>query len=62
MFVCDEWRDSTYSRREDGRAIARVAYNNSFWEGVVEVCLVSEPLVKVLRLVDSDKPHNGLFV
>jgi hypothetical protein len=59
MFVCDEWRDCTYSRREDGRAIARVVYSDSFWEGVVEVCSVSEPLVKVLRLVDSDKPAMG---
>jgi hypothetical protein len=59
MFVCDEWRDSTYSRREDGKAIARLVYNDSFSEGVAEVCSVSEPLVKVLRLVDSDKPAMG---
>jgi hypothetical protein len=58
MSVCDEWRDCTYSKKEDGRAIARLVYSNS-WEGVVEVCLVSEPLVKVLRLVDSDKPAMG---
>jgi hypothetical protein len=56
MFVCDEWRDSTYSGREGGKANARLVYKNSFWEGVEEVCSVSEPLVKVLRLVDSDKP------
>ena len=59
MFVCDEWQDSTYSRREDGKAIARLVYSDPFWEGVAEVCLVSEPLVKVLRLVDSDKPAMG---
>jgi hypothetical protein len=62
MFVCDEWHDSTYSRRENGKAISKFVYNDSFWEGVAEVCSVSEPLVKVLRLVDSDKAHNGLFV
>jgi hypothetical protein len=59
MFVCDEWRDSTYSRREDGKAIARLVYSDSFWEGVAKVCSVCEPLVKVLRLVDSDKPTMG---
>jgi hypothetical protein len=59
MFVCDEWQDSTYNRREDGKAIARLVYNDSFWEGVAEVCSVSEPYVKVLRLVDSDKPTMG---
>jgi len=55
MVFCDEWHDCTYSGREDGRAITRLVYTDSFWEGVVEVCSVSEPLVKVLRLVDSDK-------
>jgi hypothetical protein len=59
MFVFYEWQDYRYSKREDGRAIARVVYNDSFWEGLVEICLVSEPLVKVLRLVDSDKPTMG---
>lgn len=32
MFVCDEWRDCTYSMREDGRAIAKLVYTDSFWE------------------------------
>jgi hypothetical protein len=59
MFVCNEWWDSTYSRREDGKAIGRLVYNDSFWEGVVEVYSVSEPLVKVMRLVGSDKPTMG---
>jgi hypothetical protein len=59
MFVCDEWQDSIYSRKEDGKAIARLVYSDSFWEGVAEVCSVSEPLVKVLRLDHSDKPAIG---
>jgi hypothetical protein len=59
MFVSGEWRDCRYSRREDGRAIARLVYSDSFWEGVEEVCSVAEPLVKVLRLVDGDKPVMG---
>ena len=56
MFVCDEWHECRYSKREDGRAIARLVYLNSFWEGMEEVCSISEPFVKVLRLVDGDKP------
>jgi len=59
MFVSGEWRDCRYSRREDGRAIGRLVYSDSFWEGVEEVCSVAEPLVKVLRLVDGDKPVMG---
>ena len=45
--------------REDGRTIAKLVYTDSFWEGVEEVCAVSEPLVKVQRLVDSDKLTMG---
>ena len=59
MFVCDEWRDCTYSRREDGKAIAKLVYVDSFWATAEEVCSISEPLVKVLRLVDSDRPAMG---
>jgi hypothetical protein len=58
IFVSDEWQDCAYSKREDGRAIARVLYD-SFWEGVVEVCSMSEPSVKVMRLVDSEKLVPG---
>ena len=56
MFVCDEWRECRYSRREDSRAIAGLVYFNSFWEGMKEVCSISETFVKVPRLVDGDKP------
>ena len=59
MFVCDEWRDCAYSRREDGKTIAKLVYTDAFWEGMEEVCSVSEPLVRVLRLVDGDKPAMG---
>jgi hypothetical protein len=33
-----------------------VSYQESFWVGAQEVVAISEPLVKVLRLVDGDKP------
>ena len=33
-----------------------MVYSEMFWRGVEEACLVSEPIVKVLRLVDGEKP------
>ena len=36
-----------------------MSYQESFWVGVAEVVSISEPLVKVLRLVDGDKPTMG---
>ena len=59
MFVCDEWCDCTFNRRQDGTAIAKLVYIDSFWDGMLEVCTISEPLVKVLRLVDGENPTMG---
>ena len=61
MFVCDEWRDCTFNRRPNGTAIAKLVYTDSFWDGMLEVCTISEPLLKVLRLVDGEKPAMGYF-
>jgi len=60
MFLSDEWRALTISHKSEGQAICRlVSYQESFWAGVEEVCSITEPLVKVLRLVDGDKPAMG---
>ena len=56
MFVSDDWRACRYSRRPDGRAIEKMVYSETFWRGVQEACAVSEPIVKVLSLVDGEKP------
>ena len=36
-----------------------MGHNQTFWSAVGEVYTVSEPLAKVLRLVDGDKPTMG---
>ena len=36
-----------------------MGHNQRFWSAVGEVGTVSEPLVKILRLVDGDKPAMG---
>eukprot|EP00253_Pinus_taeda_P004556 PITA_04556 len=56
MFVSDDWRNCRYNRRLDGKAIAKMVYSETFWHGVEEACAVSELIVKVLRLVDGEKP------
>jgi len=56
MFVSDNWRNSRYSRKPEGKAIEKMVYSETFWHGVEEACAVSEPIVKVLRLVDGEKP------
>eukprot|EP00253_Pinus_taeda_P012842 PITA_12842 len=56
MFVSDDWRNCRYNKRPDGKAIAKMVYSEIFWHGVEEACAVSKPIVKVLRLVDGEKP------
>jgi hypothetical protein len=60
MFLSNEWFACVYSTKQDGQAIAQlVGHDQRFWSGVGEVCTISEPLVKVLRLVDGEKPTMG---
>eukprot|EP00253_Pinus_taeda_P017056 PITA_17056 len=60
MFLSEEWRALPMSRKPEGEPVCRlVSYQEDFWAGVKEVCAVTEPLVKVLRLVDGDKPAMG---
>jgi hypothetical protein len=58
MFLSNEWNSCVYSTKVDGQAIAQlVRHDQRFWMGVEELCVVNEPLVKVLRLVDGQKPQ-----
>eukprot|EP00253_Pinus_taeda_P027464 PITA_27464 len=60
MFLSANCRSLSISRKPKGEGICRlVSYDQSFWAGVEEVCAISEPLVKVLWLVDGDKPAMG---
>jgi hypothetical protein len=60
MFLSDEWVACVYSTKQDGKAIAQlVRHDHIFWSGVGEVCTISESLVKILRLVDGEKPAMG---
>eukprot|EP00253_Pinus_taeda_P032382 PITA_32382 len=60
MFLSADWRSLSISRKPEREGICKlVSYDHSFWAGVEEVCAISEPLVRVLRLVDGDKPAMG---
>ena len=60
MFLSNGCVACVYSTRPIGQAIAQlVKFDRSFWAAVQELCAISEPLVKVLRLVDDDKPAMG---
>eukprot|EP00253_Pinus_taeda_P023212 PITA_23212 len=60
MFLSDQWHALIVSRKPKGEAVCRlVSYQEDLWARVQEVCTVTKPLVKVLRLVDGEKLTMG---
>eukprot|EP00253_Pinus_taeda_P030198 PITA_30198 len=60
MSLSQDWCALSISRKLEGEDICiLVSYDQSFWAGVEDVCAISKPLVRVLRLVDGDKPAMG---
>ncbi|KAF1879893.1 hypothetical protein Lal_00022796 [Lupinus albus] len=64
MFTSTEWKATKFARTHDGRLIGDVVLDKEFWKSIVFVLKGAFPLMKVLRLVDSDdyeKPPMGLI-
>ncbi|KAH7657914.1 Ribonuclease H-like protein [Dioscorea alata] len=54
MFVSEEWLNSPFAKKSDGKKVENLGGDAKFWDAIV-FCLKSViPLVKVLRLVDGD--------
>jgi len=61
MFSCDEWNECQWSQKAEGKDIADKVFEKTFWKKAEEIVLFSEPLVRVLRMVDGDKPAMGFI-
>lgn len=59
MFVSREWSDTAMSTRPEGMTVSSLISKDEFWARLKEICNVTTPLVRVLRLVDSDRPTMG---
>ncbi|KAK2664788.1 hypothetical protein Ddye_003362 [Dipteronia dyeriana] len=59
MFSHSEWLSSIYSRHPDAQAIKSLLFLDRFWKSAHEAVSVSEPLVRILRIVDGDMPAMG---
>ncbi|CAL0318246.1 unnamed protein product [Lupinus luteus] len=55
MFVSDEWTTNKLSKEIKGKEATKIVLMPSFWKNVAYTMKVMGPLVKVLRLVDSEK-------
>ncbi|XP_075665887.1 uncharacterized protein LOC142635638 [Castanea sativa] len=61
MFTSDKWLSCPHAKTAVGKEISKIVLEDySFWSQCTHIVKVSEPLVRVLRLVDGDeKPAMG---
>lgn len=59
MFTHPDWLSSVYSRRPDAQVVKSLLHLERFWKSAQEVVTLSEPLVRLLRMVDGDMPAMG---
>lgn len=60
MVTSNKWVKSTYAKGGVGKEVAAMILNAHFWAQCKHVVKVTEPLLRVLRLVDSnEKPSMG---
>ncbi|XP_059670853.1 uncharacterized protein LOC132316389 [Cornus florida] len=63
LFTSSKWKSSKFARTRKGKRVEGVALDNrNFWTNVANCLRAAIPLVKVLRLVDSDeRPAMGFI-
>eukprot|EP00253_Pinus_taeda_P033861 PITA_33861 len=61
MFSSDEWNQSNWSNKPEGKELKRKVYEETFWRKATEIVKLAEPLVKVLRLVDGERLAMGFI-
>ncbi|KAF5478442.1 hypothetical protein F2P56_005001 [Juglans regia] len=59
MFSHTDWLSSIYSKGLDAQAMKSLLNLDRFWKYAHEAVSVSEPLVKILRIVEGDMPAMG---
>ncbi|CAN1819810.1 hypothetical protein LINPERHAP1_LOCUS28850 [Linum perenne] len=62
MFSSETWRKSTFSTTREGKRIQEIALDSRFWTSVLTCLRAAMPLMKVLRLVDSDELPSMPFL
>ncbi|KAG9454342.1 hypothetical protein H6P81_007246 [Aristolochia fimbriata] len=60
MVTSEEWTKNKISKTNSGKSFYYLVLNSDFWLSCAKVINIIEPLVKVLRMVDSDeRPSMG---
>lgn len=60
MVISKEWISAPCAKELKGRKFVDLVLDQQFWKDCASICNFSEPLVRVLRIVDSDeRPAMG---
>ena len=62
LFDSQDWKNSKFSSSSNGKEVARIVMDNSFWKNIVVCLKAAAPLVTVLRLVDSEEKPAMRFI
>jgi hypothetical protein len=58
--ICStEWENSHLSKEAKGKELEQNILGNAFWESAMKVLKICEPIIDMLRMVDSDTPSMG---
>jgi len=61
IFSGEEWSQSQWSRKLEGKELKKKVNEEIFWRKAVEIVKLAEPLVKVLWLVDGERLAVGFI-
>eukprot|EP01018_Ginkgo_biloba_P026413 Gb_24593 [translate_table: standard] len=60
LIICsNEWEKSPLSKTSKGKLMEEIILSSNFWDSAQTVLNMCEPIVEMLRLVDSDTPCMG---
>ena len=62
MFTSKQWSSCKFARIEEGKRIQNFVLDSRFWHDVTICIKAAYPLIKVLRLVDSDEKSAMDFI
>ncbi|XP_061347945.1 uncharacterized protein LOC133293390 [Gastrolobium bilobum] len=62
MVTSRDWTSSTYSKEAKAKKFVEQVLDSNFWKQCAEIVKLTEPLIRVLRIVDSEnKPALGFL-
>ena len=63
MFTSEKWASSAWANKSEGKEIRKIILKDkTFWPSVVYAIKTTNPLVGVLRMVDSEKEPALKFI